>query len=290
MTPTADEPSAGRQRARYGVVGWPVSHSRSPAMHQALGLDYQLLPVPPDRAEATLRALPASGFAGVNVTIPHKGVALAVADTVSPAAREIGAANTLLYAPDGSIAADNTDAPGLLATLVGRPQATAVVLGAGGSARAVVWALRSVGCEVGVWNRTAARAQELVDELGGQALAASAGSEMVDAADILVNCTALELDRSSSGIDGLPVSVDHLARYATVVDLAYKPGGTVLTAEAAKRTFVVDGLEILVQQGARSFELWTGRPADVAAMRTAVKNTAEDHGAAYDPPGGKPVP
>mgnify|MGYP001060244885 CR=1 FL=1 len=103
-------------------------------------------------------------------------------------------------------------------------------------------------------------------------------------------CTALELDRSSTGIHGIPLSVDHLARYATVVDLAYKPGGTVLTAEAAKRTFVVDGLEILVQQGARSFELWTGRPADVAAMRAAVRNTAGDHGAAYDPPGGKPVP
>ncbi len=277
-------------RPRYGVVGWPVSHSRSPAMHQAAGLDYQLLPVPPERVEATLRALPASGFAGVNVTIPHKGAALAVADTASVAAREIGAANTLLYAPDGGIAADNTDAPGLLATLTGRPQASAIVLGAGGSARAIVWALRSIGCEVGVWNRTSARAEALVEELGGTALSVSGDSGLVEPADILVNCTALELDRSSSGIDGLPLSVDHLARYATVVDLAYKPGGTVLTAEAAKRTFVVDGLEILVQQGARSFELWTGRPADVAAMRSAVRNTAEDHGAAYDPPGGKPVP
>lgn len=283
---TGDEPP----RARYGVVGWPVSHSRSPAMHQALGLDYQLLPVPPDRAESTLRALPASGFAGVNVTIPHKGAALAVADTASAAAREIGAANTLIYGPGGEISADNTDAPGLLATLQGRPVSTAIVLGAGGSARAVVWALRSIGCDVGVWNRTHARAVELTDELGGTAIAASAETDVVDAADVLVNCTALELDRSSTGIRGIPISVDHLARYATVVDLAYKPGGTVLTAEAAKRTFVVDGLEILVQQGARSYELWTGRPADVAAMRAAVRNTAEDHGAAYDPPGGRPVP
>lgn len=277
-------------RPRYGVVGWPVSHSRSPAMHQALGLDYQLLPVPPDRAEATLRALPASGFAGVNVTIPHKGVALAVADSATAAAREIGAANTLVYGADGSIAADNTDAPGLLATLEGRPRASAVVLGAGGSARAVVWALRNIGCDVVLWNRTASRAQELVDELGGTVFTPADSGTLVPEADVLVNCTALELDRSSSGIDGIPVSVDHLARYATVVDLAYKPGGTVLTAEAAKRTFVVDGLEILVQQGARSFELWTGRPADVAAMRSAVRNTAEDHGAAYDPPGGSPVP
>ncbi|MDO9353774.1 MAG: shikimate dehydrogenase [Solirubrobacteraceae bacterium] len=277
-------PAAG---PRYGVVGWPVSHSRSPAMHQALGLDYGLLPVPPDRAEAVLRALPASGFAGVNVTIPHKGAALAVADEVSDAARDIGAANTLIYGPGGSIKADNTDAPGLLATLEGRPRASAVVLGAGGSARAIVWALVSIGCDVVVWNRTTARAQELTASLGGTALDLEAESGLVPEADVLVNCTAAELDDSSSGLTGLPLTPDHLARYATVVDLAYKPGGTVLTALAAERTTVVDGLEILVQQGARSFEMWTGRPADVAVMRSAVRNK-EDHGAAYDPPGGRP--
>ncbi len=101
-----------------------------------------------------------------------------------------------------------------------------------------------------------------------------------------MNCTAAELDHASNAMTALPLSVDHLARYPTVVDLAYKPGGTVLTAEAGARTTVVDGLEILVQQGARSFELWTGRPADVAAMRAAVRD--EDHGAQHDPPGGRP--
>lgn len=272
-------------QARYGVVGWPVSHSRSPAMHRALGLDYQLLPVPPDRAEAVLRALPASGFAGVNVTIPHKAAALAVADEASDAATAIGAANTLIYRADGTIYADNTDAPGLLATLEGRPQRTAVVLGAGGSARAVVWALVSVGCEVRVWNRTLARAEELTGSLGGEPLDLPADA-LAPQADVLVNCTAAELDHASNAMTALPLSVDHLARYPTVVDLAYKPGGTVLTAEAAARTTVVDGLEILVQQGARSFELWTGRPADVAAMRAAVRD--EDHGAQHDPPGGRP--
>jgi shikimate dehydrogenase len=225
----------------------------------------------------------------VNVTIPHKGVALAVADSATEAARAIGAANTLTYDPDGSIAADNTDAPGLMATLEGRPRRTAVVLGAGGSARAIVWALVNAGCEVVLWNRTHARAQELTDSLGGSALKLDPENAVVPEADVLVNCTAAELDDSSIGLTGLPLTVDQLARYATVVDLAYKPGGTVLTAEAAKRTFVVDGLEILVQQGARSFELWTGRPADVEVMRSAVRNK-EDHGAAYDPPGGRPVP
>jgi shikimate dehydrogenase len=271
--------------ARYGVVGWPVSHSRSPAMHRALGLDYQLLPVPPERAEAVLRALPGSGFAGVNVTIPHKSAALAVADEASEAATAIGAANTLIYRADGSIFADNTDAPGLLATLDGRPRRSAVVLGAGGSARAVVWALVSIGCDVLVWNRTFARAEELTGSLGGRPLDCSA-TDLAPAADVLVNCTAAELDHASNAMTALPLSVDHLARYPTVVDLAYKPGGTVLTAEAAARTTVVDGLEILVQQGARSFELWTGRPADVAAMRAAVRD--EDHGAQHDPPGGRP--
>ncbi len=167
LRPARPKESSMSVQARYGVVGWPVSHSRSPAMHRALGLDYQLLPVPPDRAEAVLRALPASGFAGVNVTIPHKAAALAVADEASDAATAIGAANTLIYRADGTIYADNTDAPGLLATLEGRPQRTAVVLGAGGSARAVVWALVSVGCEVRVWNRTLARAEELPDRSAG---------------------------------------------------------------------------------------------------------------------------
>lgn len=269
--------------ARYGVVGWPVGHSRSPAMHRALGLDYQLLPVPPERAEATLRALPGSGFAGVNVTIPHKDAALRVAHTASDAAREIGAANTLIYGPGGEIHAENTDAPGLLAAIAGRPDRSAVVLGAGGSARAVVWALRSTGCEVRVWNRTARRARELTAELGGAPLELADGE--LPAADLLVNCTAAELDRSSSGMTALPLAVDHLARYATVVDLAYKPGGTALSAEAAVRTEVVDGLEILVQQGARSYELWTGHRADLVKMRAAVTIEENDGAAHHSPPG-----
>ncbi|MFT4035024.1 MAG: shikimate dehydrogenase [Patulibacter sp.] len=266
---------------RYGVVGWPVGHSRSPAMHRALGLDYQLLPVPPPRAEAVLRALPASGFAGVNVTIPHKEAALAVADRASEAAVAIGAANTLIYERDGTIVAENTDAPGLLAALAGRPVASAVVLGAGGSARAVVWALVSIGCEVLVWNRTPQRARALTESLGGVAIELR-DRELAPPADLLVNCTAAELDHVSNPMVALPLATDHLAKYATVVDLAYRPGGTVLTAEAAQRTTVVDGLDILVQQGARSYELWTGTSPDVAVMRSAVRD--DNDGATHDPP------
>ena len=155
-----------------GVLGHPVGHSRSPAMMNAafreLGLDWQYvkLPVPPELFAPTVRALPASGYAGANVTIPHKLAARALADEVSHAVAAIGAANTLAFA-DGAIRAENTDAGGLLAA-IGGPVAgrRALVLGAGGAGRAAVWALREEGAEVWVWNRTPARAAELAEEMG----------------------------------------------------------------------------------------------------------------------------
>ena len=166
---------------RLGVCGWPVAHSRSPAMHEAAlaavgleGWSYQQLPLPPELFAETVRALPAAGFRGVNVTIPHKQAALALADTASDAAREIGAANTLTFERDGAINADNTDAPGLIAALGERwdPAGRRVlVLGAGGAARAAVWALLQAGAaDVAVWNRTAERARALAGELGGRAV------------------------------------------------------------------------------------------------------------------------
>ena len=121
---------------------------------------YQRLPVPPELFAETARALGAAGFRGANVTIPHKEAALAIADDASDTARAIGAANTLTYGDDGAIHADNTDAPGLLDAIEGRPRETAVVLGAGGSARAVVWALLTSGTHVQVWNRTPERAAQ----------------------------------------------------------------------------------------------------------------------------------
>ncbi len=148
---------------RLGVCGWPVAHSRSPQMHNAalkvLGLDdwhYQLLPLPPHLFTETVKALPALGFRGVNVTIPHKEAALALADRATETARAIGAANTLTFEPDGTIHADNTDAPGFLAALNRSAyDRTALVLGAGGTARAVLYALRQAGVrELRVWNRT----------------------------------------------------------------------------------------------------------------------------------------
>jgi shikimate dehydrogenase len=256
---------------RLGVFGWPVAHSRSPAMHRAAlaaaGLrdwSYQRLPVPPELFAETGRALGAAGFRGANVTIPHKEVALAIADHASDTARAIGAANTLTYGDDGAIHADNTDAPGLLDAIEGRPRDTAVVLGAGGSARAVVWALLTSGTHVQVWNRTPERAAGL----GAEVLPAGGP---IPAADLLVNCTSVGLGDPSTTFKHLPLSPDAISTYATLVDLVYRPGGTALELAARERgVTVVGGLEILVRQGARSFAAWTGLTPDLAAMRTAV--------------------
>ena len=256
----------GRQplARRYGVLGWPVGHSRSPAMMRAAGLErYQRLPVAPAVFDDTVRALGGAGFHGANVTIPHKASALALATSASDAAREIGAANTLTFGDDGEIIADNTDAPGLLAALGEPAPASALVLGAGGSARAVVWALSRAGADVAVWNRTPQRAQDI-------------GARVVRnpvPAEVLVNCTSVGLDNSSSPFQDLPLSADVLREYATVVDLVYRTGGTVLIAEAGRRGIAtVDGLEILVRQGALSFSLWTGLAAPLHSMRSAARD------------------
>ncbi|HET8977950.1 MAG TPA: shikimate dehydrogenase [Solirubrobacteraceae bacterium] len=267
---------------RLGVLGWPVRHSRSPAIQNAAlaaagltGWRYQLLPVPPELFAEVVPALAGAGFAGANVTIPHKQAALALADAATPRAAAIGAANTLIFAADPgepgtmagpAISADNTDAPALIAALpfpaAGR---TALVLGAGGSARAAVWALLDAGArEVRVWNRTPGRAQALCDDLGGTPVAGA------DPADLLVNCTTAGLDGGSS-FDQLPIDEDDLAGYAAVVDLVYAARPTTLVAAARRRGLpAVDGLELLIGQGALSFEQFTGATASVEAMRAAV--------------------
>lgn len=226
---------------------------------------YQHLPIPPERFAETVLALPRFGFAGINVTIPHKQAALALAGRATARAAAIGAANTLSFAPDGTITADNTDAPGLLAALdeplAGR---SALVLGAGGSARAAVWALLDAGAgPVLVWNRTPQRARVLTAELGGEAVVRPV------AADVVVNCTSVGLAPAS--FKELPLPADLLGKSAIVVDLVYRPGGTALLHEAQRRGCrTVSGLEILVRQGALSFEAWTGLEAPLAVMRAAV--------------------
>jgi shikimate dehydrogenase len=264
---------------RLGVLGWPVAHSRSPAMHNAALADvgladwrYQRLPVPAHLFAEVVPALHRSGFAGANVTIPHKQAALALADEASEVARAVGAANTLTFL-DGHISAENTDAPGLIAALDASLEGVAVlVLGAGGSARAAVWALRNAGAEVSVWNRTPERAKALADELEVRAVGTPG------AADLLVNCTSvgLELERSASEQDALNqlgLTFDAVGEYAYVADLVYRSEPTpLLRAAAAHGARTLDGLDILVAQGALSFETWTGRAAPVAVMRRAARH------------------
>ncbi|MDX6680451.1 MAG: shikimate dehydrogenase [Solirubrobacteraceae bacterium] len=247
---------------RYGVLGWPVGHSRSPAMMRAAGLErYQRLPVAPEVFDDTVRALGGAGFRGANVTIPHKQAALALATSASDAARAIGAANTLTFGEDGSIVAENTDAPGLLAALGSAP-ASALVLGAGGSARAAIWALTQAGADVCVWNRTPERARGLGARVVSTAVAA----------EVLVNCTSVGLDDLSSPFKDLPLQADGLGEYAIVVDLVYRAGATALVCEAERRGVItIDGLEILVRQGALSFSAWTGLPAPLDTMRAAAR-------------------
>jgi shikimate dehydrogenase len=256
------------------VVGWPVGHSRSPAIQnaalEAVGLAdwrYQLLPIPSELFAETVSALAAAGFRGVNVTIPHKEAAVAVATDPTARARAIGAANTLIFEPDGRIAADNTDAPGLIAALPFAPAGrSALVLGAGGSARAVVWALRDAGArEIRIWNRTPGRARDLAGELGGVAVDEAAP------ADLLVHCTASGLDPTQDAFKPLPIAADDVTGYECVVDLVYGDTETPLVQAArARRVPVVGGRELLVRQGALSFELFTGRAAPIDVMRQAV--------------------
>lgn len=258
-----------------GVLGWPVAHSRSPAMHnaalRAVGLSdwrYQLLPVPPEAFEQTVRALPTAGFRGANVTIPHKRAALALADGASGPAAAIGAANTLLFDDAGQSRAENTDAPALIEALPFEPRgASALVLGAGGSARAAVWALLDAGAaEVFVWNRTPARARQLTAEIGGIAV------DCAPPADLLVNCTSIGLDAFDWTFKQFPLTADELSGYRCVTDLVYRDDGTALVHAARQRgVAVVDGLELLVAQGALSFEMFTGIAAPISAMRTAVR-------------------
>jgi shikimate dehydrogenase len=260
---------------RLAVLGHPVAHSRSPAMHGAalseLGLagewSYEAIDLAPDEFEPAVRAMPGEGFAGANVTVPHKGAALSLADSLSETAREIGAANTLSFA-DGEIRAENTDAQGLLDALPAAPGGKrALVLGAGGAARAAVWVLVREGADVDVWNRTALRAEHLCGELGGAPVGAPRQSDY----ELVVNTTAAGL-RGEDPFAELPLTPDGFRAGQTVVDLVYggQPSRLLEAAERRGAT-VVDGIEVLVRQGALSLAVWTGREPSLEAMRAAAR-------------------
>lgn len=268
-------PISARTRVT-GIIGWPVEHSLSPAMHNAaftaLGLDwlYAAFPVDPARVTQAVRGLAAAGVAGLNVTIPHKQAVLDACSAVSPAVEAIGAANTLVPDGAGGWRADNTDAPGFLRALDeaaplelgGR---AVLLIGAGGAARALAFALGGRGAHIRVANRTAARAAELGDPV--EFTPAAVADACRDAA-LVVNCTSLGL--KDAGIPPeLPLAC--LGQGHVVADVVYRPGGTPwLAAVAARGARTVDGLGMLLHQGAAAFVQWTGTEPPVGVMRAAL--------------------
>jgi shikimate dehydrogenase len=254
-------------------MGWPVSHSRSPLLHgfwlDETGVDgaYLPLPVQPGRLEQALRALPVLGFRGCNLTIPHKRAALAVMDRVEPTAERIGAVNTVVVQPDGSLEGRNTDAFGFRESLREAapdwdpPSGPAVVLGAGGAARAIVAALIDSGvAEIRIVNRTIDRAETLARDLSAletrMIVCSWAEADVaLRGAKLLVNATSLGM----SGEPSLMLDLAPLPRSAPIVDIVYTPLETDLLAAASRRgNPVVDGLGMLLHQGRPGFEAWFG--------------------------------
>jgi shikimate dehydrogenase len=272
----------------YGVLGWPVAHSRSPAMQNAAfaaaGIDatYVRFPVAPDALGDAIRGLRALGVAGANVTVPHKSAVIAHLDALDESARAVGAVNTLTIADDGTLRGANTDVGGLVRALVeagaALAGARALVLGAGGAARAAVAGLRGAGAHVTV----AARRVEEGARLGAPTLDLADRGALADAlamADVVVQATSATMHggptrggdaAAQAFVDALPLAA--LRRGALVTDLVYAPRDTLLLREArAHGARTLDGLAMLLHQGALAFELWTGIPAPVGAMRAALE-------------------
>ncbi len=257
----------------------PAAHSRSPAMHRAafahagLSGTYEAVRVPPPELPAALARLRQPGVLGANLSLPHKEAALPLLDALTAAARATGAVNTVLHR-DGQLIGENTDAPGLLAALEGA-QAPAphagltVVLGAGGAARAAVWALRSQGRDVRVVNRTLARAEALVRELGGRAQVA--GDVPWEQVGLLVNASSAGLSRpAETPLPGLDFS--RLPAGALVYDMVYQPRETRLLREArAAGVRAENGLSMLAHQARLAFLAWTGADVPVSVFFEAAQ-------------------
>ncbi len=265
-----------------GLLGWPVEHSRSPALHnavfEALGLNWRYVPLPvaPGQVEAAVRGLAALGFCGANVTVPHKETVLPLVDALAPEAAALGAINTLVIEREGNaarIVGHNTDAPGFIAALRAggfAPEGKRiVVLGAGGAARAIVYGLRQAGAaRITLLNRTLERAQILTALAGDGAealpLTAEALIETCRAAELLVNTTSVGMWPHVA--DSLwPASVP-IPPGLTVFDLVYKPLETRLLRQARQSgARGMDGLGMLICQAALASALWTGQDAGVIA-------------------------
>ena len=266
-----------------GVIGHPIAHSRSPALHgywlRRYGIKGHYIPmdVAPLDLRQALEMLPKLGFVGINVTLPHKEAVLQIADIVTDRAALIGAANTLIFRKDGRIHADNTDGSGFMANLRQHaPQwqpgaGPAAVFGAGGAARAVIAALIEVGVpEIRIANRTRPRAEALRADFGAKLKVFDwvQAPNMLEGAATVVNTTSLGM----TGKSDFRVPLDGLEKTALVTDLVYNPLKTHLLLEAESMgCTVVDGLGMLLHQAAPGFERWFGqRPEVDTATRNAV--------------------
>ncbi len=263
-----------------GVMGWPVEHSLSPRIHGAwlkqYGIDgsYVALPVKPEELGVALKALPAKGFRGVNITAPHKEAALAYLDEIEPNAKRIGAVNTVIVRDDGKLEGRNTDVYGFAQNLLsagykygGKP---VVMIGAGGAARAGVAALLEMGVrEIRIVNRTSKRAEELVKAFG-PALRVFEWSDTVrafDGAELLVNATSLGMTTK----EPLRIDLDHLPLNALVADMVNVPLETeLLRAAKARGNKTVDGLGMLLHQARPAFKAFFGKDPEVTEQIRAV--------------------
>lgn len=268
------------------LIGHPVGHSRSPLMHNAAfegqGIDmrYLAFDVSPEELPTAIAGLRALGIVGANITVPHKEAVLRLLDTVDPTARRIGAVNTIVN-QDGVLSGHNTDIHGFLMALErgwgrGPRGSRCLVLGAGGSARAVVTGLACAeAAEVWVFNRTPSRARELCAAVASWSSVPChtvGESELITVArqaELIVNATSVGMGES---VKVSPIPVDILTRRHVIVDLTYGPEQTALIRGGRSVGGIcLDGLEMLVQQAARSYELWTGRMAPIDRMRDEVQ-------------------
>jgi shikimate dehydrogenase len=274
-----------------GVWGWPVKHSASPAMHNAayekLGLDWVYVPFSvnpePENVERAVAGVRAFGLAGINVTVPLKELVIPHLDFLTPRAEAIGAVNTLFWDGDkgDKLGGDSTDGPGFLAALeiggmVVDNNTRAIVLGAGGSARAVVYALAERGATVTIANRTPEKSRALQERFASvsrKITVVDLSEEGLQAplkdAQLLVNTTSIGM---SPNVDAMPpVPRESLTPSLFVSDLIYNPAETKLLATAREAGCLTqNGIEMLVQQGAIALTHWTGQPAPLATMRQAV--------------------
>lgn len=266
-----------------GVMGWPISHSLSPRLHgywidkYGLDADYRAWPVKPEELGETFTRLQrdclaeGGAFRGTNLTIPLKETAFEAVDILDPSAKRIGAVNTVVVGPDGRLTGRNTDGIGFTDSLAEHVEiskltgGTAVLLGAGGAARAVAVALADLGmAKIIICNRSAARAETLAGHIGDMAEAApwEARAKLLQGADLLVNCTSLGM----TGQPPLEISLDALKNTAIVTDIVYVPLETELLSAAKSRgNITVDGLGMLLHQAKAGFEAWFGVTPEVDA-------------------------